>query len=167
LFYLTRVCLLIFYRRKRSLRKLSKTTFHLVAIVSHREFHYSLSSTESTSMRGVKRVFAFCCLSAVLPALLIICPLYLKHQVFRDHVYNVTESDILEVRDGISTIFCQEHALKMSTSFSAFQLHRMPNQAKARKPIRLKKSMILPDDTLEYWGFYLLKGATVELKVCS
>lgn len=27
--------------------------------------------------------------------------------------------------------------------------------------------MILPDDTLEYWGFYLMKGATVELKVCS
>lgn len=27
--------------------------------------------------------------------------------------------------------------------------------------------MVLPDDTLEYWGFYLLKGATVALKVCS
>ena len=27
--------------------------------------------------------------------------------------------------------------------------------------------MSLPDDTLEYWGFYLLKGATVHLKVCS
>lgn len=26
---------------------------------------------------------------------------------------------------------------------------------------------VLPDDTLEYWGFYLMKGATVELKVCS
>lgn len=27
--------------------------------------------------------------------------------------------------------------------------------------------MTLPDDTLEYWGFYLLKGATVELRACS
>lgn len=118
-------------------------------------------------MHGVKRVFAFCCLTAVLPAILIICPLYLKHQVFKDQVYNVTESDILEVRDGISTIFCQEHALKMNTSFNAFQLNHMPNQSKSRKHIRLKKSMVLPDDTLEYWGFYLMKGATVELKVCS
>ena len=118
-------------------------------------------------MHGVKRVMAFCCLSAILPALLIICPLYLKHQVFRDHVYNVTESDILEVREGISTIFCQEHSLKMNTSFNAFQLNHMPNQSKSRKHIRLKKSMVLPDDTLEYWGFYLMKGATVELKVCS
>lgn len=115
----------------------------------------------------MKRVFAFCCLTAVLPALLIICPLYLKHQVFKDQMYNVTESDILEVRDGISTIFCQEHALRMNTSFNAFQLNHMPNQSKSRKHIRLKKSMVLPDDTLEYWGFYLMKGATVELKVCS
>ena len=118
-------------------------------------------------MHGVKRVFAFCCLAAVLPAFLIICPLYLKHQVFKDLEISVAESDILEVRDGISTIFCQEHVLKMNTSFNAFQLNGKPNQSKSRKHIRLKKSMILPDDTLEYWGFYLMKGATVELKVCS
>lgn len=118
-------------------------------------------------MHGVKRVFAFCCLAAVLPAFLIICPLYLKHQVFKDFEISVAESDILEVRDGISSIFCQEHVLKMNTSFNAFQLNQMPNQSKSRKHIRLKKSMLLPDDTLEYWGFYLMKGATVELKVCS
>lgn len=55
----------------------------------------------------------------------------------------------------------------MNSSFNAFQLNQTPNQSKSRKHIRLKKSMILPDDTLEYWGFYLMKGATVELKVCS
>lgn len=81
--------------------------------------------------------------------------------------YSVAESDILEVRDGISTIFCQEHILKMNTSFNAFQLNHMPNQSQNRKHIRLKKSLLLPDDTLEYWGFYLMKGATVALKVCS
>lgn len=27
--------------------------------------------------------------------------------------------------------------------------------------------MTLPDDTLEYWGFFLLRGATVELRACS
>lgn len=118
-------------------------------------------------MHGVKRVFAFCCLTAVLPAFLIICPLYLKHVVFKDFEISVAESDILEVRDGLSTVFCQEHLLKMNTSFNAFQLNQKPDQSKSRKHIRLKKSMILPDDTLEYWGFYLMKGATVELKVCS
>ncbi|KAG5678751.1 hypothetical protein PVAND_008396 [Polypedilum vanderplanki] len=118
-------------------------------------------------MHGVKRVLAFCCLVAIVPTILIILPLYLKHEVFKDMVYSVAESDILEVRQGISTIFCQEHLLKMNTSFSAFQLHHMPEESKTRKHIRLKKSMILPDDTLEYWGFYLMSGATVELKVCS
>lgn len=122
---------------------------------------------ERRSMQGVKRVFAFCCLTAVFPALLIICPLYLKHQVFKEIKYTVAESDILEVRDGISTVFCQEHVLKMNTSFNAFQLNHMPKMSKTRKHIRLKKSMELPDDTLEYWGFFLMKGATVELKVCS
>jgi hypothetical protein len=43
----------------------------------------------------------------------------------------------------------------------------MPEHSQKRKHIRLKKSMTLPDDTLEYWGFYLMKGATVALKVCS
>lgn len=118
-------------------------------------------------MHGVKRVLAFCCLTAILPAFLIICPLYLKHVVFKDFVISVAESDILEVRDGLSTIFCQEHLLKMNSSFNAFQLNHKPDQSKSRKHIRLKKSMLLPDDTLEYWGFYLMKGATVELKVCS
>lgn len=93
-------------------------------------------------MHGVKRVFAFCCLVAVLPALLIICPLYLKHSVFKDLIYSVTESDILEVRDGISTIFCQEHVLTMNSSFNAFQLNQLPDQSVSRKHIRLKKSMV-------------------------
>lgn len=113
---------------------------------------YSLCAIlERRDMHGVKRVLTFCCLVAIVPTLLIICPLYLKHEVFKDMVYSVAESDILEVRQGISTIFCQEHSLKMNTSFNAFQLHHMPEEAKTRKHIRLKKSMKLPDDTLEYW----------------
>ncbi|CRK86525.1 CLUMA_CG000196, isoform A [Clunio marinus] len=125
------------------------------------------SGGKKGDMRGVKRVVAFCCLTVILPAILIICPLYLKHQVFKDLIYAVAESDILEITEGISTIFCQEHALKMNSTFNAFQMKHMPDQSSSRKHIRLKKSMILPDDTLEYWGFYLKKGATVQLKVCS
>jgi hypothetical protein len=55
----------------------------------------------------------------------------------------------------------------MNSSFHAFQLAGMPDLSPNRKHIRLKKSMSLPDDTLEYWGFYLLKGSTVILSACS
>ncbi|CAG9784323.1 unnamed protein product [Diatraea saccharalis] len=55
----------------------------------------------------------------------------------------------------------------MDSSFNAFQMKGRPELSNNRKHIRLRKSMTLPDDTLEYWGFYLFKGASVELKACS
>ncbi|XP_035718279.1 tubulin-specific chaperone C-like isoform X3 [Vespa mandarinia] len=55
----------------------------------------------------------------------------------------------------------------MNATFNAFQMSHRPEIASYKKHIRLKKSMNLPDDTFEYWGFYLLKGATVFLSVCS
>lgn len=55
----------------------------------------------------------------------------------------------------------------MNSSFNAFQVNQIPEFSDTRKHIRLKKSMTLPDDTLEYWGFFLLRGATVELRACS
>lgn len=118
-------------------------------------------------MHGFKRICVFCLVTTFLPAMLIILPLYLRHSKYADVSYKVAESDILEIRTGISSIFCERHSLRMNTTFNAFQLNRKPRVAEIRKHIRLRKSMILPDDTLEYWGFYLLKGATVSLKVCS
>lgn len=118
-------------------------------------------------MHGARRVITFCLLTAVLPTVLLVIPLYLRHSVYADVIYAVAESDVLEIVDGISTVFCQAHSLKMNSSFHAFQLSGMPDLSPNRKHIRLKKSMSLPDDTLEYWGFYLLKGSTVVLSVCS
>ncbi|GAB0099895.1 uncharacterized protein DMENIID0001_157880 [Sergentomyia squamirostris] len=119
-------------------------------------------------MHGIKRVCIFCMLTTLLPALLIVVPLYLRHSKFADVYYSLAESDIVEIKEGISTIFCEQHILRMNTSFHAVQLTHSPEiSKKRRKHIRLKKSMTLPDDTLEYWGFFLLKGATVALKVCS
>ncbi|KAG5309442.1 ASCC1 protein, partial [Acromyrmex insinuator] len=89
------------------------------------------------------------------------------HTTTKDNYYKSIESDIIEINDGISTIFCSEHTLKMNGTFNAFQMTHRPEIASKRKHIRLKKSMNLPDDTLEYWGFYLLKSATVALSVCS
>lgn len=111
-------------------------------------------------MHGFKRICVFCLVTTFLPALLIILPLYLRHSKYADVSYKVAESDILEIRTGISSIFCERHSLRMNTTFNAFQLNRKPRVAEIRKHIRLRKSMILPDDTLEYWGFYLLKGAS-------
>ncbi|XP_046832837.1 uncharacterized protein LOC124430391 isoform X2 [Vespa crabro] len=118
-------------------------------------------------MHGIKRVLVFCTLTTVLPSMLILIPLYLRHSFYANVAYAVTESDILEVNDGISTIFCSEHTLQMNATFNAFQMSHRPEIATYKKHIRLKKSMNLPDDTFEYWGFYLLKGATVLLSVCS
>jgi Domain of unknown function (DUF4792) len=109
-------------------------------------------------MHGVKKVILFCIMIVIIPASLIILPLYLKHKVFHDITYSVAESDIMEIRDGVSSIFCERHTLRMNSSFNAFQLNREPEMSEKRKHIRLKKSMTLPDDTLEYWGFYLPKG---------
>ncbi|XP_072745481.1 uncharacterized protein [Anoplolepis gracilipes] len=89
------------------------------------------------------------------------------HNAIKDIAYAVTESDIMEINDGISTIFCSAHTLKMNSTFNAFQMAQRPEIASKRKHLRLKKSMSLPDDTLEYWGFYLLNGASVALSVCS
>ncbi|KAK6623177.1 hypothetical protein RUM43_009029 [Polyplax serrata] len=118
-------------------------------------------------MHGARRVVVFCLLTAVLPTILLIIPLYLRHHLFADVSYSVAESDILKIEDGISTVFCKEHTLKMNNSFNAYQLESEPEVGTKRKHIHLKKSMSLPDDTLEYWGFFLPKGSQMGLTVCS
>ncbi|XP_032674172.1 uncharacterized protein LOC116845507 [Odontomachus brunneus] len=118
-------------------------------------------------MHGIRRILVFCTMIVILPVTLLIIPLYLRHSLYADVAYAVTESDIMEINDGVSSIFCSEHTIQMNGTFNAFQMTQRPEVTSYRKHIRLKKSMSLPDDTLEYWGFYLLKGATVVLSVCS
>lgn len=118
-------------------------------------------------MHGSRRVVIFCLLTTVLPSLLIIIPLYLRNIKYADVMYKISDSDVIQIHKGQSSIFCEKHSLKMNSTFNAFQMKGRPELSEKRKHIRLKKSMILPDDTLEYWGFYLFKGATVELKACS
>uniref|UniRef100_A0A1B0CK22 Uncharacterized protein n=1 Tax=Lutzomyia longipalpis TaxID=7200 RepID=A0A1B0CK22_LUTLO len=120
-------------------------------------------------MHGIKRVCIFLHAHhySYHPPLIVL-PLYLRHSKYADVVYSLAESDIVEIKEGTSSIFCEQHVLRMNASFHAVQLSHSPEiSKKRRKHIRLKKSMTLPDDTLEYWGFFLLKGATVALKVCS
>ncbi|KAH8329068.1 hypothetical protein KR074_003367 [Drosophila pseudoananassae] len=134
----------------------------------HTDFYYSMPDlSKSRKMHGVKRVLIFCLMIVILPAILIIMPLHLRKTVFADVIYPMAESDIIEIRAGISSVFCSKHTLRMSSNFNAFQLRNKPEISTNRKHIRLKKSMILPDDTLEYWGFFLLAGAKVRVKFCS
>lgn len=118
-------------------------------------------------MHGSRRVVIFCLLTTILPSLLIIIPLYLRNIKYADVMYKISDSDVIQIHKGQSSIFCEKHSLKMNSTFNAFQMKGRPELSDTRKHIRLKKSMSLPDDTLEYWGFYLFKGATVELKACS
>ena len=57
-------------------------------------------------MHGIKRLLIFCTLTTILPILLLVTPLYLRHNFYANVAYAVTDSDILEITDGISTIFC-------------------------------------------------------------
>ncbi|XP_014247865.1 uncharacterized protein LOC106665722 isoform X2 [Cimex lectularius] len=119
-------------------------------------------------MQGARRVIFFCIMVVFLPIVLILTPLYLRHNLFSDIKYPVAESDIIEMVNGISSVFCQEHTLKMNTPFNAFQAKGKPVMSTTvKKHIQLKKSMSLPDDTLEYWGFFLPKSSKVYLSMCS
>lgn len=123
--------------------------------------------SDDTKMHGSRRVVVFCLLTTVLPSILIISPLYLRHIKYADVMYKISDSDVIQIHKGQSSIFCERHSLKMNSTFNAFQMNGRPPLSKNRKHITLRKSMSLPDDTLEYWGFYLFTGATVELKACS
>ncbi|XP_059060522.1 uncharacterized protein LOC131853595 isoform X2 [Achroia grisella] len=118
-------------------------------------------------MHGSRRVITFCILTTILPTILIVLPLYLRNIKYADVMYKISDSDVIQIHKGQSSVFCEKHSLTMNTSFNAFQMKGKPELSDKKKHIRLRKSMTLPDDTLEYWGFYLFKGASVELKACS
>ncbi|XP_068621284.1 uncharacterized protein [Battus philenor] len=118
-------------------------------------------------MHGSQRVIMFCLLTTVLPTTLIVSSLYLRNIRYADVMYKISDSDVIQIHKGQSSIFCEKHSLKMNNTFNAFQMKGRPILSNKRRHIKLKKSMTLPDDTLEYWGFFLFAGATVELKACS
>ncbi|CAG7724364.1 unnamed protein product, partial [Allacma fusca] len=57
--------------------------------------------------------------------------------------------------------------IKMNTSFTAYLLHGEPNLVKAPAPLTTTKTLVIPDDHKEYWGFYLLKGSTFRIRTCA
>ena len=58
-------------------------------------------------MHEPRHVITFCLLTAVLPTVLLVIPLYLRHNVYADVIYVFAESDVLEIADCMSTVFCR------------------------------------------------------------
>lgn len=133
---------------------------------THYQYTY-VNKDDGNKMHGSRRVITFCLLTTILPTILIVLPLYLRNIRYADVMYKISDSDVIQIHKGQSSVFCERHSLKMNSTFSAFQMSGIPEISDKRKHIKLTKSMTLPDDTLEYWGFYLLKGAIVELRACS
>lgn len=67
-------------------------------------------------MRGIKRILVFCTLTTILPIILLLTPLYLRHNFYANVAYTVTESDVLEITEGVSTIFCSVSILYINKS---------------------------------------------------
>uniref|UniRef100_A0A336MBI8 CSON014381 protein n=1 Tax=Culicoides sonorensis TaxID=179676 RepID=A0A336MBI8_CULSO len=109
-------------------------------------------------------IFAF-----ILLTILIILPFYLWHIESTPKHLTLTESDIIEVKQGVSSILCRERHLKMNrnTTFNAFQVKKTSDILSPRKLIHINESMKFPGDEFEYKGFFLLNGATIDLRVCT
>jgi len=55
----------------------------------------------------------------------------------------------------------------MNASFTAYITDGEPKLNKSSKPLIFTKTLLIPDDHKEYWGFYLLKGSTFNLSACA
>lgn len=110
---------------------------------------------------------AFCLMTIVLPCLLLIAPLYIRYQIFSDVIYTLGESDLVTVDKPISTLWCEKQDLWMNATFHAYLLDEQPKISEDLQFFEMDKHMQLADDSLEYWGFFLLQGSKVILSVCS
>lgn len=94
--------------------------------------------SDGTKMHGSRRVITFCLLIMVLPTILIVLPLYLRNVRYADVRYKISNSDVIQIHKGQSSVFCERHSLKMNISFSAFQMKGTPVISDQRKHIKLK-----------------------------
>ncbi|ODN05214.1 hypothetical protein Ocin01_01469 [Orchesella cincta] len=125
------------------------------------------SSGTAARFTGPIRVATFCLMTIILPCLLLIAPLYIRYQVFSDVLYTLGESDLVTVDRPISTFWCEKQDLWMNATFHAYLLDEQPQISEDLQLFEMDKHMQLADDSLEYWGFFLLQGSKVILSVCS
>lgn len=82
-------------------------------------------------------------------------------------LYNLGESDLVTVDKPISTFWCEGQDLWMNATFHAYLLDEEPTISEDLEHFEMDKHIQLADDSLEYWGFFLLQGSKVILSVCS
>jgi len=125
--------------------------------------------SKSSAIKGPKRMCKFCILAIVVPIVLLCIPLYMRYQALRPHLFTLSPSDmkLLNHESRVSTVWCESQELSMNGSFNAYLLKHRPKIKRYRQHVVMNRNMMLQDDIKEYWGFYLLKGSTVKLSVCS
>lgn len=64
-------------------------------------------------------------------------------------------------------MWCEAQELRMNASFNAYLLPERPRLQRYRHHVTMHRKMMLEDDIKEFWGFYLLRGSVVRLRVCS
>ena len=112
-------------------------------------------------------MIVFCGAAILFPCILLVAPLYIRYELYKDVAYNLGESDLVTVDKPISTLWCAGQDLKMNATFHAYLLDEQPKISEDLQQIEMHKHMQLADDSLEYWGFFLLQGSKVTLSVCS
>ncbi|XP_064455544.1 uncharacterized protein LOC135366667 [Ornithodoros turicata] len=109
---------------------------------------------------------AFCAAAGVL----FIYPFVLRYTVYKDSFIAMAITDMLPVRDRVSSTWCSGQELSMNHSFSAYVFRDRDTPAPTRsleRVITLNMTMVIPKQTYEYWGFYFLEGSSFTVSVCS
>ncbi|XP_077296405.1 uncharacterized protein LOC143918385 isoform X2 [Arctopsyche grandis] len=116
--------------------------------------------------RGPLKTLRLLILVALLPALFIAVPLYLRYRVFSGQLYPVGMSDMRLIDKKVSTTWCQRQILRSNATFNAFLVPSQPVLANKLVPVTMTRHLLLDDDMKEYWGFYLLQGSIVTVAAC-
>ncbi|XP_075749442.1 uncharacterized protein LOC142814511 [Rhipicephalus microplus] len=102
-------------------------------------------------------------------AVLFIYPFVLRFNVYKETLVAMAVSDVIPVRERISTLWCSAQELVMNHSFDAhlFRDSDEPVTTPMGRTLELSLTMSVPKQTYEYWGFYFLAGSNFTVSVCS
>lgn len=109
---------------------------------------------------------SFCAAAAIL----FIYPFVLRYTVYKDTYTAIAITDMVPIRDRISSTWCSGQELTMNHTFSAHVFRDTeppPPMRHMDKAISLDVTMMIPKMTYEYWGFYFLEGSSFTVSVCS
>lgn len=102
-------------------------------------------------------------------AVLFIYPFVLRFNVYKETLVAMAVSDVIPVRERISTVWCSAQELVMNHSFDAHVFRDSDGTVTAPmgRTLELSLTMTVPKQTYEYWGFYFVAGSNFTVSVCS